>query len=163
MHSVTAEVGRITPGNAVASPTIGRDSVADTDPASASPGRLIASFAMTCVCRCANRVLTKSRETLAERGREGHRPSCHCPTGLRLARRSDLEILARVIPLLVFDASLEESLEIGRVLHRQIRQKLSGVVLTDIRCLYDCVAAVTWRQSRSKVDSVEHAQRGHAA
>ena len=84
-----------------------------------------------------------SRETLAERGREGRRPSCHCPTGLRLARHSDLEVLARVLPLLVFDASLEGSLEIDRVLHRQMRQKLSGVVLTDIRCLYDCVAAVT--------------------
>ena len=35
-----------------------------TDPASVSPGRLIASFAMSCVCRCANSAPTKLRETL---------------------------------------------------------------------------------------------------
>jgi hypothetical protein len=52
------------------------------DPASASPGRLIASFAMSCDCRCANSVPTKLRETLAERGQEIRRPSYHCLTEL---------------------------------------------------------------------------------
>ena len=37
---------------------------------------------MSCVCRCANSVPTKLRETLAERGREIRRPSCHCLTEL---------------------------------------------------------------------------------
>jgi hypothetical protein len=56
------------------------DGVAATDPASASPGRMIASFALSCAWRYANSVPTKPRGTLAERGREGRRPSCHCPT-----------------------------------------------------------------------------------
>ena len=64
------------------------DGVGATDPASARPGRLIAHFAMLWVCRCANSVPTKLRETLAERGWEGRRPSCHCPknslTGLHI-------------------------------------------------------------------------------
>jgi hypothetical protein len=56
------------------------DGVTATDPASASPGRLIASLAMSCVCMFANGVPTKPRGTLAERVREGRRPSSHCST-----------------------------------------------------------------------------------
>jgi hypothetical protein len=44
-----------------------------TDPASASPDRLIASFAMSCLCGCANSVPTKSWE--------GRRTSRYCPAG----------------------------------------------------------------------------------
>jgi hypothetical protein len=40
-----------------------------TDPASASPGCLIAGFAKLCVCRRANSVSTKLGETRVERGR----------------------------------------------------------------------------------------------
>ena len=53
------------------------------DPASACPGRLVASFTMTCVCRCANSVLTKSKETLAERGWIGRRPFLPLSDGMK--------------------------------------------------------------------------------
>jgi hypothetical protein len=56
------------------------DRIAATDPASASSGRPITSFAISCACRCANSVPTKSWKFWWKRGRESRRPSCCCPT-----------------------------------------------------------------------------------
>jgi hypothetical protein len=57
------------------------DGVAATDPASAYPGRVIASFAMLWGGRRAKGVPREWSTTLVECGRKVAGPSCHCPTG----------------------------------------------------------------------------------